>query len=385
METTFKIFLRTDNTNIDGSNTLYLLFTSKRKLKKISLKISVKAKDWDNKKNQVRRSDPGHLRKNKYIRLYAEKAQRIIDKYFIDEKYLSIEEFERNFRNKRFSNSSFFEFINDEMTILDISEGTRKNYLKQLAKLKSFRQEISFSDIDLKFIQDYDYFLRNVRNNNKNTRLAALSFLKQAINKAIKKGVTDVNPFRNYPLERMEGNKEHLTKLELEKLENLMKTDKLNKNQRKVLEYFLFACYTGLRYSDIKTLKFRDIKPDIIEGKEYKFIEIDMHKTGNPVTIPVLPFAEKLIKEKSIPNAPVFHVFTNQSTNRHLKKIMQLAEIDKNATFHVARHTLGSTGSDLGMSIEVISAILGHTELKTTQIYTKISKKRMVQELMKMK
>ncbi|OQY01002.1 MAG: hypothetical protein B6I20_08020 [Bacteroidetes bacterium 4572_117] len=99
METTIKIFLRTDNTNIDGSNMLYLLFTSKRKLKKISLGINVKAKDWDANKTKVKKSDIGYLRKNKYLRAYHEKAQKIIDKYFFEDIPLSVNEFERNFKN----------------------------------------------------------------------------------------------------------------------------------------------------------------------------------------------------------------------------------------------------------------------------------------------
>ncbi len=380
MEPTFKIFLRTDNTNMDGSNTLYLLFTSNRRLKKISLGIKMKPKDWDSGKHRVKKSDIEYLRKNKYIRKYQEKAKKIIDKYYFEEKHLSISEFERNFKNKAFGSESFYTFIEDEMQLLIIADGTEKDYQKQISKLKSFRQELTFADIDLKFIQNYEYFLKNIRKNNKNTRLNSLKFLKQVINKAIKKGVVENNPFRFYPMERIQGNKEHLTKSELDKLENIVKTEPLSPNQQNVLEYFLFACYTGLRYSDLKNLKFKDIKPDTIEGKEYLFIEIDMHKTGKPVDIPIMPFAKKFLKE-GLPNQHIFRVFTNQATNRHLKTIMKIAGISKNISFHSARHTLGNT---VGMAIDVKSALLGHTDLKTTQIYSKVSRKSKVIELMKM-
>ncbi|NPA44297.1 MAG: hypothetical protein GXO49_02070, partial [Chlorobi bacterium] len=104
---TYKIFLRSDNTNIDGTNTLYLLFTSNRVLKKFSLKINVFKKDWNEQKCIVKKTDADHLRKNKYIRKYSEKAQKIIDTYFFNDKPLSISEFERNFKNTSFGSTSF--------------------------------------------------------------------------------------------------------------------------------------------------------------------------------------------------------------------------------------------------------------------------------------
>ena len=159
METTYKIFLRADNKNIDGSNILYLLFTSNRKLKKTSLGIKVQIKDWDSNKAQVKKSDSDYLRKNKYIRKYGEKARKIMDKYFFDDKFLSIDEFEHNFKNKSFGSESFYEFIENEIQSLIIAQGTKKDYLKQISKLKSFSQELTFSDIDLKFIQNYEYYL----------------------------------------------------------------------------------------------------------------------------------------------------------------------------------------------------------------------------------
>ena len=388
MKATYKIFLRSDNKNIDGTNTICLLFTSKRKLKKISLGVKVHQKDWNPKTNppEVKKSDSEHLRKNKYIRKYNQKALDIIDKYFLEDRFLSCDEFERNFKNKLFGSKSFYEFVENEKQVLTFSEATFADYDKQIRKLKDFRPEIAFSDIDLKFLQDYDYYMKYTRvpNNSKNTRLNSLKFLKQMLNKAIKKDIIKDSPFKYYPLERIEGNKEHLTKFELDKLVKLLNSDKLTKNQHTVLEYFLFACYTGVRYQDVLDLKHKYFETDIIEGKEYKVLVFDMHKTGKPVVVPVVPFLYKYINE-GLPNQKVFQVFTNQSTNRHLKKIAEAAGINKKITFHTARHTLGSTGSDMGMDIQTISAILGHTDIRTTQTYTKVSRKKKLDGLMLMK
>lgn len=381
---TYKLFLRTDNTNIDGSNSLYLLFTSKRKLKKISLDIKVNKKDWNNSKTEVKRTDPDFLRKNKYIRKYDKKAKDIIDKYFFDDKYLSVDEFVRQFKNENFGSISFYDFIETEMETLIISKGTYNNYLKQISKLKSFRTELLFTDIDHKFLNDYDYFLKNQRENNDNTRIASKNFIRQAVNKAKKQGITDIEPFKYFTIGKMTGNREHLTKSELDKLDKLLLSDDLINNEKEVLEYFLFACYTGLRFSDVQTLKYSEIQTDKVDNIEYKFIVKKMQKTGKATDIPILPYANKFIRQTEIPNKFIFNVQTNQGTNRVLKRIMEKAQINKNITFHCARHTLGSTGSDLGMRIEIISSILGHSELKETQGYSKISRRAKIESMQKM-
>jgi len=382
---TFKIFLRADNKNIDGSHSLYLLFISNRRLKKISLGIKVKPKDWDEKRCLVKKSDIEFLRKNKYIRKYADKAQSIIDKYFFDDKYLSVSEFEKIFKNNAINSSSFYEFIEEEMKHLTLAPATFKDYNAQLSKLKQFRKELTFNEIDVTFIQDYIKFLKEEKGNKPNTVASTLKFLRQAINKAKVKSLTDTTPFDYIKVPQIRGNREFLTLSELKILENLLNSDDLTRGERKVLRYFLFACYTGLRYIDFKNFKYKNIRTTILNNKAYNFIEIDMHKTGTPVTIPIIPKAEKLLDEQKyrLPNKKVFNISENQPTNRSLKSIMKKAKIDKNISFHCARHTLGNVGADLGIPIEVISAILGHRAIKTTQIYSKVSKRRMVEEMEK--
>jgi len=380
---TYKIFLRTDNTNIDGTNTVYLLFTSNRILKKISLQISVKKTNWNENKCTVKKSDPKHLFKNQLISKKSLKAKEIINKFLYDEKFLSVDEFERNFKNQSFSSKSFYDFIETEMKTLDISLGTQKNYLKQISKLKSFKKELLFSDIDLIFLNNYNHFLKTDRANNDNTRKAAMNFLRQAINKAKKQEITDIKPFLNYKIGTIQGHKESLTKSELDKLESLLKTDILVNNERAVLEYFLFACYTGLRISDIKNLQYNNIQCEQIDGKEQRFIVIKQQKTGKYTDIPIMPFADKFIKKSNFSNKPVFKVQTGQGTNRVLKRIMKKAQINKHITSHSARYTLVSAGSELGMRAEVIQSITGHSKLNETIGYLNVSRRAKIDELKK--
>ena len=89
MNATFKIFLRADQTNMDGTSTVCLRLTIKRKLKTFSLKIKVLPKDWNFSRNLVKKSDIDYFRKNKYITKYENKAKNIIDKYFLNDKRLT--------------------------------------------------------------------------------------------------------------------------------------------------------------------------------------------------------------------------------------------------------------------------------------------------------
>ena len=126
-----------------------------------------------------------------------------------------------------------------------------------------------------------------------------------------------------------------------------------------------------MRYRDAKRLKNSDIKKEVHNGAEKSMIRITQHKTDQLVCIPVINKAEKLIQE-GFQEQTVMKMPSNQTVNKHLKTIATLAKIDKRLTFHVSRHSFAVTGISLGIPIEVVSKLLGHNDLKTTQIYTKI-------------
>ena len=211
-------------------------------------------------------------------------------------------------------------------------------------------------------------FLLDVVGNNENTTNKGLRILKAFINWAIEDELMKKNPFQNIKTKHVDGKREHLSSLELEKLERLYKKNTLKYNLQNVLRYFLFSCYTGLRYTDLKSLNFKHIKKIEVKRNFVDVVDITMHKTKLPVVIPLTSKAKFLLPKKINRNQIVFRTLSNQKTNDNLKKIMKEAGIDKNITFHSARHTLATLGLEMGIPIEVISKILGHTELKTTQI-----------------
>ena len=381
---TLKLFLRTDQKNKDGSHSVCIRLTMKRRKKDVSLRIYVKPSDWMFSKNLVKKSDPKHLRKNKLIKKYSNKAESIVDECFFNDEQLTFDDFKNKLLNKEYSDASFIEFVNDELAIKNYSAETLKTYLTQITKLQRFKKKLAFSEINKSFILGYKDFMINKLGNKSNTANKSLSMLKTFVNWAIEKNLIKDNPFNNIKITKGKGKREHLNIAELRKLENLYLDNDLGYRQLNVLRYFLFVCYTGLRYTDIKHLKYSHIKKRLFRDGEIDFIDLKMHKTGLDVSIPIIEKAKKLMPKKVARDHLVFRVLSNQKTNQYLKEVIKVAGIEKNITFHSARHTLATTGLEMGIPIEVVSKILGHTEIKMTQIYAKVNDGLKYREMMKL-
>ena len=242
------------------------------------------------------------------------------------------------------------------------SSETKKTYKTQKSKLKKFRNRLNLDQITADFLHDYEIYMINILGNNQNTVNKTFAFLKSTLNKAIDEGLLNKkqNPFNRIKIKRIAGKRDFLTKHELKKIHQLYETTQ-NKSIQNVCSYFLFSCYTGLRFTDIKQLKHKHIVNGIIELKQ--------HKTNDYVRIPLNNKAKSLIETDK---GNVFNVISNQKTNNRLKDIALLCNINKRLTFHVARHTFATIGISLEIPIEVISKLLGHTSIKTTQIYAKV-------------
>jgi integrase/recombinase XerC len=368
MNTTIRIFQRTDFQKKDGTWPIYLRFTQNRKSKYISLGISCTTKNWIISKNRISKNDPRHKEKNLTLDIYESKARQIILEYLFKQKKVTFAEFQRNFNNEHFGSDSFYSFILDQIVKLKdkFSPGTIKNYKAQLNKLKSYKKQLTFNEIDNSFMLDYENYLTTTKQNNKNTRNKSLSFIKAIVVKAVEEGIVPDSQCKTYKLGRVDGDREFLTVTEIEALTKLLKRPELKPGKANVLKYFLFCCYTGLRYQDVKDLRFKNIQDGLITLK--------MHKTKENVRVPLIEKAKALISTMDNPfqNQKIFHVFTDQTTNRYLKEIVSMAGIVKNISFHCSRHTFATNGLTLGIPLEVIKELLGHTDIKTTLIYAKL-------------
>jgi site-specific recombinase XerD len=191
---------------------------------------------------------------------------------------------------------------------------------------------------------------------------------KKITNFCIKNNYITKDPFFGFKISFKKSNRVYVTNNELHTLQNIT----LNSSLSKVRDIFLFACYTGLSYIDLYNLSLKNITKGI---DNLQWIYVKRQKTNIPSNIPILPAAfsilKKYKKQKNINR--IFPMISNQKINKALKEISNLCNFNKKLTFHSARHTFATTVTlTNGVPIESVSRMLGHNNIKTTQIYAQV-------------
>lgn len=227
-------------------------------------------------------------------------------------------------------------------------------------------------------LKDFECWLRE-QGKGVNTVAKHMRQLRTLINEAINDGYmpADSYPFRKYKIKQEKPQKPFLTPDELRKLENLVVHDQ---KIRHVLDAFLFCCYTGLRYSDFRSLN----NTNLIQINRSPWLCVDMLKTNITVRLPLaFLFNGKAMQIlNSYPNMDIFSsIPVNSDTNKILSYIAQHAKIRKHFTFHTARHTCATLLVHQGVAITTVQKILGHTSVKTTQIYSEVMSDTIIKDL----
>jgi site-specific recombinase XerD len=365
---TFKIILRKDYLKKNSQYPVNLRITSGRLSKPFPLGFDCLENDFDSAKQRVKKSDSFHHQKNALILKAETKARTIAFDYALNDKNLPLDEFSRAYRNDNYGSVSFYEYI--EYLIIkrdsELSPDTLDHYRKQLSKLKRFRSTLTFSEVNESFILDYKDYMIRILKNTPITWNKGLEFIKRVCNQAYKEGKIKENPFKNLIINRLKGNYGHLKVAELISLDKKYQEQTLPANLQNVLRYFLFACYTGLRYRDMVDLRFENVK--VLDTTT--FLDFTQHKTKKSSIIPLIDQAKELLPTMEFEEQKVFDVKTDQDTNRKLKDIMTKAEIKKRITFHSARHTCSNALFTLDVPLDVRSMIIGDTKEVVTKHYT---------------
>lgn len=274
-----------------------------------------------------------------------------------------------------------FQAHNEQLEALvgkGFAAGTLQRYRTSLDHTRSFIQwkfqkdDIEIHQLNYEFISDYEFWLKTVRNCSHNTTVKYLSNFKKIVLSCVKKGWLIRDPFLGYKMVKKEVVREVLSNEELNSIrKKVFGIERLSQ----VRDIFLFCCYTGLAYIDVKNLKKEQIKLGI-DGEQWIFTQ--RQKTETPTRLPLLPQALSIIqKYKDHPYCEnkgyILPVLSNQKMNSYLKEIADVCGINKQLTFHIARHTFATTITlGNGVPIETVSKMLGHKSLKQTQHYAKI-------------
>jgi integrase len=247
------------------------------------------------------------------------------------------------------------------------------NWVSAYAYLETFTKgNLKFADLNEKFCNEFKEYLLTTKSNKsskvtlaQNSAVSYFNKLKATMKQAYKDGYlqTDFNS-KIQPIKQAETQRNFLT---IEELNSLVKTDCQNPLLKRAA---IFSALTGLRFSDIEKLVWGEL--EYIEGNGY-FIQFKQQKTKGVEMMPISEQAYSLLGKRKEPTNKVFEGLTYSAySNKHLYQWIGAAGISKDITFHCFRHTFATLQLSKGTDIYTVSKMLGHRELKTTQIYAKI-------------
>jgi len=261
---------------------------------------------------------------------------------------------------------------------MDFVRATTRHYRVTEGKVRAFlkhqhhRSDIALSQLNHRFATEFEHFLKTEQALDHNTVMGHLKYLKKVANIAVTHDWLDKNPFQNFRCTTREVRREFLTPEELQLLAGKPFT---MRRLAEVRDIFIFSCYTGYAYSDVLKLTPDHILTGI-NGK--KWIMTQRNKTDTKSNVPLLPQALAVLHKyaedpECLAAGRLLPVKSNQKLNAHLKEIADVCGIKKPLTFHIARHTFATTVTLAnGVPIETVSSMLGHKNLRTTQIYAKV-------------
>lgn len=254
---------------------------------------------------------------------------------------------------------------------------TVRTYYWNLKKIQYFRPDLECTDINEQMVRDFRRHLQQ-KGNKPNTVIKALSVLRGFVRRMIADGLISENPFNKVRIGQVYTRRGFLTTSELKKLYLNYQDQRrfLTETEQDVMRAFLFSCFTGLRYSDLLSL-------DASEIFDYK-IRKQMHKTGEPIYVPI-PLQARFLLPENLKSGPVFRVVENSHFNRTLRTAAKKLGYYKHIHCHLARHTFATTCITLGIPLPATSKLLGHRKLETTLIYAKFVDTFLDKEMKKFK
>lgn len=246
-----------------------------------------------------------------------------------------------------------------------------ENHVSDFIREKYQMTDINIRYVDRQFIADFDFYLR-VNGCANNTTIKYLKNFGKILRIALAYKWIDCDPLIGYKLKSSHVDRSFLSAFELKQI---MKMEIPTPHLMKVKDVFIFCCFTGLAYSDVEKLTHSHIQTGV-DGKKWLYMK--RTKTSTRLSIPLLPSALAIIEKYTddpicLINKKALPVISNQKMNDYLKEIAKMCNIRKPLSTHIARHTFATTVALVnGVPIESVSKLLGHTNIKTTQIYAKV-------------
>ncbi|MFP5079204.1 site-specific integrase [Pedobacter sp. JCM 36344] len=369
-----------------GSVPVYPRVTVNGKRSEIGISREIEPINWDHRKERARGTKEEAREINAHIENVSTKIRSIQSKLEKEEISYTSEELKDEFLGRGSSSKMLLEVLEEHNTEMENEVGSENGFsantvrtwksthahLKQYINEKYGKPDYEIRRIDVNFITGYRAFLRTTRKCIPISADKYLKYLKKIILLALSRKWIIENPFLFVKLTAKPSPREFLRAHELDLIRNKeIKIDRM----AQVRDIFVFCCYTGLAYIDVRKLNREEIGIGD-DGKQWIFAK--RHKTDTPARIPLLNEALDILERYSDHpmcrlKSTLLPVYTNQRMNSYLKEIADICGIQKTFTFHMARHTFATTVTlTNGVPMETVSKMLGHTSIVTTQHYAKI-------------
>nr|DAX20570.1 MAG TPA: Integrase [Caudoviricetes sp.] len=394
MKSIFRVvfYLRSNYVNKEGKTSVMLrIYLNNERLSLGSTGIAITASQWDKDKERIKGRTTDALSTNLQLDNIAGGLQAIFRKIEMSDD-LSLERIKSEFLGKKDEIDTLMQLFEKHNTDISkqvgisVSKATLQKYNVCKRHFSDFldkqykRNDLKLTELTYLIIREFDLYLRTVVGQNSNTATKTMKTFKTITLLGQKMGVLLHDPFMNHRFHLEPVNRGFLTDEEILLIAN--KEIGIPRLEL-VRDIFIFSCFTGLAYIDVSNLT-----PDhIITLGDKQWIMTQRQKTSVETNILLLDIPKAIIdKYCDNPAYPkrenkLFPILSNQKMNAYLKEIADLCGIKKNLTFHLARHTFATMSLSKGVPMESVSKMLGHTNIKTTQIYARITNKKIEHDM----
>ena len=391
MKTCFKVsyYLRSNYENKEGKSPIMLRIYLGGEMANLgSTKLFVDKSRWSNKTSRMIGRTAEALSINASIDALTTTLMQIYRKYE-SSPALSLDLIKSVFFGKDKDFTTFLPVFDKYLESITLQVGrtltkgtlykyrvVRQNF-QEFLKEKYHRKDLGLTEMTNAVVQDFHLYLVSVVGGVHNTTTKKLRNLKTVVNYARNRGLIMHDPFANYKLHYELVDRGFLTEEEV--LCIMKKTFEIERLEL-VRDIFVFSCFTGLAYIDVYNLTYDKIIT--MEGKQW--LISSRHKTGVESNILLLDIPLSIIKkyfDKDRKGNKVFPMMSNQRINSYLKEIADFCGIKKNLTFHLARHTFATMSISKGVPMESVSKMLGHSNIRVTQIYARITNKKVENDM----
>jgi site-specific recombinase XerD len=388
---TFRIlfYIKRGNPKKNGNVVIMGRITIDGERSQFSTKLEINPTVWDNKSGKVKGNNAKAISINNALDNFRGKATMHYNKLMDVNGYAHPEKVRNalfGLEEKSKTIMYYFNKFNEQYKSKVGAVVTRTTYLRyELAqkRLGEFMEEtrkvkdMPYREITTVFLQDFYLFLRNKYKSGNNNAMKTIQHVRAVFFYIKNTGEHFADPFANFKISFEKIERSYLTKEELEILYNKkFGSERLER----VRDVFLFCCYSGLSYSDLYNLTKEEIRTGI-DGNLW--IMDTRNKTGVPYKVRLVDIPVAILKkyEHLQEDGKLLPVISNQKMNEYLLEIANLCGINKKITCHVARHSFATLCLTEGMSIESVSKLLGHTKIKTTQIYARIIDRKLSDDM----